>query len=135
MDVRNVDLDTIWKVRQEVMYPKEALSYVQLADDESGNHLGLFIDGRLVSIVSLFERGDGVQFRKFATLDAEQGKGYGTTLLDYIMQQAFTNGKRSIWCNARVSASGFYERFGMYTTGLSWWKKDLEFVKMEKQFN
>ncbi|PZR26891.1 MAG: GNAT family N-acetyltransferase [Citrobacter freundii] len=135
MDVRNVDLQTIWKIRQEVMYPTEALSYVQLADDESGKHLGLFIDGRLVSIVSLFERGDAVQFRKFATLDAEQGKGYGTALLDYIMQQAIANGKRSIWCNARVLASGFYERFGMYTTGLSWWKKDLEFVKMEKKFN
>lgn len=135
MDVRNVDLDTIWKIRQEVMYPKEELSYVQLPDDELGSHLGLYIDDRLVSIVSLFEKGEDVQFRKFATFDAEQGKGYGSMLLDYIMEQASASGKRSIWCNARVSASGFYQRFGMYTTGLSWWKKDLEFVKMEKQFN
>jgi len=135
MDIRNVDLDTVWKIRQEVMYPKEEPGYVQLADDEAGKHLGLFVDDRLVSIVSLFERGDGVQFRKFATLDAEQGKGYGSLLLDYIMKQAFISGRRSIWCNARVSASSFYQRFGMYATGLSWWKKELEFVKMEKQFN
>jgi len=135
MDVRNVDIETIWKIRQEVMYPAEALSYVQLPDDESGRHLGLYIDDRLVSIVSLFERGDRRQFRKFATLQSEQGKGYGSSLLDYVMRQAFADGKRFIWCNARVSASGFYQRFGMYTTGLSWWKKDLEFVKMEKQFN
>jgi predicted GNAT family N-acyltransferase len=135
MDIRNVDLDTIWKIRQEVMYPAEELSYVQLPDDESGRHLGLYVDNVLVSIVSLFERGDDLQFRKFATLVTEQGKGYGSDLLQYVMDLGVAEGSRSIWCNARVSARGFYERFGMHTTGVTWRQKDIEFVKMEKQFN
>jgi len=135
MDIRIVNIDTIWQVRQQVMYPKEDISYVQLPEDNKGRHLGLYIDDKLVSIVSLFEQGNNMQFRKFATLANEQGKGYGSQLLQHVMQQAGAEGKRLIWCNARVSASSFYERFGMYTTGESWWKKDIEFIKMEKRFN
>ncbi|MCG2617398.1 GNAT family N-acetyltransferase [Terrimonas sp. NA20] len=135
MDIRSVDLETIWKIRQEVMYPAEELNYVQLPDDGSGRHLGLYAGDVLVSIVSLFERGDDLQFRKFATLTREQGKGYGSDLLQYVMDLGVAEGRKSIWCNARVAASGFYEKFGMYTTGGTWWTKDIEFVKMEKQFN
>lgn len=135
MDIRTVDIDTIWRIRQQVMYPQEQVSYVQLPEDNSGKHLGLYINDKLVSIVSLFEQGKDIQFRKFATLADEQGKGYGSQLLDHVMQQASAEGKQLIWCNARVSASSFYEKFGMYTTGESWWKKDIEFIKMEKRFN
>jgi phosphoribosylformimino-5-aminoimidazole carboxamide ribotide isomerase len=135
MDVRNVDLETIWRIRREVMYPAEELSYVQLPEDGTGKHLGLYIDDVLVSVVSVFEQGDDIQFRKFATLESEQGKGYGSRLLKYIIDLGVSEGRRMIWCNARVSASGFYEKFGMYMTGESWWKKDIEFIKMEKQFN
>ncbi|HEX2847442.1 MAG TPA: GNAT family N-acetyltransferase [Chitinophagaceae bacterium] len=135
MDIRTVDLDTILKVRQQVMYPEEEISYVQLPEDGKGRHIGLYIDDELVSVMSLFEKGNAIQFRKFATLAKQQGKGYGSRLLDYVIQQAGKEGKQLIWCNARMSARDFYERFGMYATGKSWWKKDIEFIKMEKRFN
>ncbi|MGN6293817.1 MAG: GNAT family N-acetyltransferase [Chitinophagaceae bacterium] len=135
MDIRTVDIDIILKVRQQVMYPGEEISYVQLPEDNKGRHLGLYIDDKLVSVVSLFEQENAIQFRKFATLASQQGKGYGSRLLDYVIQEAGKEGKQLIWCNARISARGFYERFGMYTTGESWWKKDIEFIKMEKRFN
>jgi len=135
MDIRIVNIDTIWQIRQQVMYPQEEISYVQLPEDNAGRHLGLYTNDKLVSIVSLFEQGKEIQFRKFATLVDEQGKGYGSQLHHHVMQQANAEGKQLIWCNARVSASGFYEKFEMYTTGESWWKKDIEFIKMEKRFN
>lgn len=135
MDIRTVDIDTILQVRQQVMYPEEEISYVQLPEDNKGRHFGLYINDKLVSVVSLFEQENAIQFRKFATLANQQGKGYGSQLLDYVIQQAEKEGKQQIWCNARASARGFYERFGMYTTGESWWKKDIEFIKMEKRFN
>jgi len=135
MDIRTVDIDTILKIRQQVMYPEEEISYVQLPEDNKGRHLGLYINDKLVSVVSLFEQENAIQFRKFATLANQQGKGYGSQLLDYVIQQAEKEGKQLIWCNARASARGFYERFGMYTTGESWWKKNIEFIKMEKRFN
>ncbi len=131
--IRKVALDEIWKMRQQVMYPAENLDFVRLDDDATGLHWGLYINEDLVSVISVFHRGNEIQFRKFATLPAEQGKGYGTRLLQFVMDWAVENKKRSIWCNARTSATSLYRKFGMSLTGQRWHKYGIEFVKMEKQ--
>ena len=120
-------------MRQQIMYPAETLEFVKLEDDASGTHLGLYRDDRLLSVISLFERDGSVQFRKFATIVNEQGKGYGTRLLQYVMGWAIENESKIIWCNARLSAIGLYEKFGMQQTGDSWEKYGIEFIKMKKQ--
>ena len=130
--VRTVPLQDIWRIRQEVMYPNENIAFVQLDEDEKGIHLGLYEDDELVSVISLFADGDKLQFRKFATITKMQGKGYGTRLLAYIMDWGFKNGYQYIWCNARLSATGMYEKFGMSAAGSSWEKWGIEFIKMEK---
>ena len=131
--IRKVPLDEIWKMRQVVMYPTESLDFVRLDDDATGLHWGLYKDEDLISVISVFDRGSEVQFRKFATIPAEQGKGYGTKLLQFVMDWSVENKKRSIWCNARTSATALYRKFGMNSTGERWQKYGIEFVKMEKQ--
>ncbi len=133
MTIRKVPLDEIWKMRQAVMYPAESLDFVKLDDDASGLHWGLYNDADLISVISVFDRENEVQFRKFATLPAEQGKGYGTRLLQFVMDWSVENKKRAIWCNARTSATALYRKFGMNSTGERWQKYGIEFVKMEKQ--
>ena len=120
-------------MRQAVMYPRETISFVVLEDDEAGQHWGLYVRNELVSIISLFEKNDSIQFRKFATKGNRQGKGYGTVLLKHVMDWARTTGKKSIWCNARTSATSMYRKFDMHPTGATWVKYGLEFIKMEKQ--
>ena len=120
-------------MRQAVMYPQEDISFVQLEDDNTGTHLGLYVTGELVSVISLFEKQNAVQFRKFATKNDKQGMGYGTALLQYVMNYAQATGKASIWCNARTSAMGIYRKFGMQPAGAVWEKWGIEFIKMEKQ--
>ncbi|MFC0776104.1 GNAT family N-acetyltransferase [Terrimonas alba] len=133
MLIKEVPIEKILQIRQQVMYPKETLEFVKLDDDALGTHLGLYQDDRLLSVISLFE-GDGtIQFRKFATITNEQGKGYGTRLLQYVMDWAVKNEKKIIWCNARLSATSLYEKFGMQQTGDSWEKYGIEFIKMQKQ--
>ncbi|WP_315822169.1 GNAT family N-acetyltransferase [Paraflavitalea speifideaquila] len=115
--------------------PRESLDFVKLPEDEKGLHWGLYDTGELVSVISVFEKGGQVQFRKFATRTALQGKGYGTALLQYVMDWAQRKGKRSIWCNARLTATGIYKRFGMLATGTTWRKYGIEFIKMENSYN
>ncbi|MFT3827331.1 MAG: GNAT family N-acetyltransferase [Chitinophagaceae bacterium] len=134
MLVKEVPLTTVLQVRRDVMYPEENIDFVKLEGDENGLHLGLYADEQLVSVISVFEQGTTVQFRKFATVTAMQGKGYGTQLLEYVFDWAIRNGKKRIWCNARVSATALYLKFGMQPTGSTWQKYGLEFIKMEKQF-
>jgi phosphoribosylformimino-5-aminoimidazole carboxamide ribotide isomerase len=122
-------------MRQAVMYPQESLEFVKLPDDEAGLHWGVYVRDELVSVVSVFEQYGQVQFRKFATVVHHQGKGYGTALLQYVLEWAKRKGKKSIWCNARLSATGIYRKFGMQATGDTWKKYGLEFIKMEKQLS
>lgn len=133
MLIKEVPIEKIWQIRQQVMYPKETLEFVKLDDDALGRHLGLYQDDRLLSVISLFERDGAVQFRKFATISNEQGKGYGSRLLQYVMDWAIKNENKIIWCNARLSATSLYEKFGMQQTGNSWVKYGIEFIKMQKQ--
>ena len=135
MEIKPVPLADIWAMRQTVMYPQESLEFVKLPDDEAGLHWGVYVRDELVSVVSVFEQYGQVQFRKFATVAHLQGKGYGTALLQYVLEWAKRKGKKSIWCNARLSATGIYKKFGMQATGDTWQKYGLAFIKMEKQLS
>lgn len=113
------------------MWPDQPFDFVKVPDDHQGLHYGLFVKGRLVSVVSLFIKDSGAQFRKLATETTEQGKGYGSYLLRHVLHEASTQGATRIWCNARVEKSAYYERFGLTKTTNTYLKKGIEFVVME----
>lgn len=41
-------------IRHRTMWPNKPINYVKLENDDQGRHFGLFIDGKMVSIISLF---------------------------------------------------------------------------------
>jgi phosphoribosylformimino-5-aminoimidazole carboxamide ribotide isomerase len=131
--IKDAPLEDVLEMRREVMYPSFTIDQVKLSDDDEGEHLGLYINEGLIAVISVFVRNNIMQFRKFATKETHQGKGYGTLLLEHVMRLAKDQHCVSVWCNARVSASGFYEKFGMHVTGNTWFKDGHEFIKMEKQ--
>lgn len=124
--------EATWQLRQEVLWPSKPLAYVKIPEDEKGLHCGVKVKGELVSVISLFIKEEEAQFRKFATLHKEQGKGYGSYLLSHILQEAKKLGVKRIWCNARVETAGFYKRFGMVETDNRFYKGDIPYVVMEK---
>ena len=113
------------------MYPDEPFDMIKLAEDPDGMHFGLYEGEWLTAVVSLFEKGKVFQFRKFATLTAKQGMGYGTALLEYIIAHCRQQGAEKLWCNARVSAEGFYAKFGFLPVGEVFVQHGLDFVRME----
>ncbi len=140
MEISITPLATILDIRHRVMYPGLSLEEMRLPDDDDGIHLGLYLDellssipGKPVSVISIFKRGEELQFRKFATEIAEQGKGYGSILLTYVMDYAARNQYKAIWCNARLSATALYSRFGMRAFGDPWMQHEIEFIKMKKE--
>jgi len=102
--IKKIPYQSTWPIRHQVMWPNQTLEYVQLEEDEFGIHYGLFVANELTSIVSLFiENGSSVaQFRKFATLEIQQGKGYGTLLMNHLFSELQVLKIDRIWCNARV---------------------------------
>lgn len=116
------------------MWPEKDIEYVKLKDDSIGRHFGLFVCDELVSVISIFENRNSVQFRKFATLQELQGKGYGTKLLHFVLEEVKIRGAKTLWCNARKSKVAFYKRFGLEETEEIATKEGIEYVTMSKNF-
>lgn len=133
MQIKEAPIEAVWQMRQTIMYPSFALEQVKLPGDSEGLHLGLYEAGELVSVISVFTETGSMQFRKFATQKGYQGKGYGTRLLQHVLELAVRNGCTAIWCNARTSALPFYEKFGLQAVGETWMQHGHMFIKMEKQ--
>jgi len=132
IEIKRVSKESTWELRHIVMWPDKDLDYIKLKDDDLGMHFGLFKDNVLTSVVSLFINNDEGQFRKFATLQQEQGKGYGSELLHYVVQEAQSRGVKRIWCNARKNKVNFYKMFGLQESTQTFKKGNIDYIVMEK---
>ncbi len=129
MFIQTIPLETVWQIRHQVMWPERDPSFVRLPADAGAQHLGVVLGDQVVSIISLFETPEGLQFRKFATLTSEQGKGYGSYLLQHVMD---THPGQNIWCHARVEKQAFYEKFGLIARPTTFEKSGKRYVRMER---
>lgn len=131
--IRLIQKEETWTIRQQVMWPNKELDFVKLENDDKGVHYGLFEDDSLISIISLFIDGQEAQFRKFATVTAKQGQGYGTELLSEIIKNAAHLGVNKIWCNARKDKVDFYKRFYLKETEVTFERNGVFYQIMEKE--
>jgi GNAT superfamily N-acetyltransferase len=132
MVIRRIHKEQAWQLRHEVMWPDRDIDYVKLQDDDAGAHYGLFEGERLISVISLFVQGEEAQFRKFATLESCQNRGYGSRLLQYVLNEAAQAGVRRIYCNARSHKLPFYRKFGLNETQTAFMKGGKEYIVMER---
>lgn len=130
--IRQIGHGQTWKLRNEVLYPDGKLSEMGMEEDLSGIHFGAFEGDNLVAVISVFNSGDNFQFRKFAVDGSMQGNGVGKLLLDHITQYSASSGAVLLWCNARISAIGFYIKSGFSHTGKFFAKNGFEYEILEK---
>ena len=132
--IKQIQPEDTWSIRHEILWPDHSFDFVKLEEDEEGLHFGVYLDYELVTIVSLFIKNGEAQFRKLATLENRQGRGYGSILLNHVIQVARDKQTSKIWCNARVDKTGFYHRFELYETDMKFVKEGIDYVVMEKIF-
>lgn len=137
MEFKIVEIPTeeTLNIRHKVMWPNKSIDYVRIPNDDKGKHFGLFVNDKMISVISLFIVNKEAQFRKFATLTRYQGKGFGTVLLKEIMNIIKHNKVNKVWCNARIDKSDYYAKFGMTLTDNKFIKDGIEYVIMEKTFD
>ena len=126
MNVKQIDAKDTYKIRQEVLRPGQPIETCQFVKDEEDAtfHLGAYIDDELASIASFYlAQNESVedeyqyQLRGMATLSQHQGKGLSSALLRAAFPLIKKNHVNILWCNARTSAKGFYEKVGFESTG------------------
>lgn len=130
IELKQIHAIETWGLRHRVMWADKPLDFVKLPNDAQGLHYGLFEDSKLVSVISMFANGEQAQFRKFATDMSRQGKGYGSRLLNFMIDEAKKQGIKELICDARVTAIGFYEKFGMQIDSEVFQKSGKDYVRM-----
>lgn len=93
--------------------PFDAVRYP--GDDDPGTaHFAAYDDtGRMVGTASAYDEGAGTwRLRGMTTVEEVRGRGAGARLLAAVVDHATAYGGTLIWCNARTTAVGFYERYG-----------------------
>jgi predicted GNAT family N-acyltransferase len=121
-----------YKLRRDVLYPDKQAAEMEMAEDENGVHFGGFKDNKLIAVVSLFQKATDFQFRKLAVDPSMQKMGIGNAMLKYIEAYAQQNQGTSIWCNARISAIGFYLKANYRQTGDLFTRDGIDFLILEK---
>ena len=133
ISIEQIRPELTWRLRQEVLYPAQKLYEMELEEDQEGVHFGAFTDDKLVGIISLFQTDKSFQFRKLAVSSDYQKMGIGNALLQRVEAFAKSENGTGIWCNARVSAIGFYIKAGYTHTGKRFSKNGFDYEILEKE--
>lgn len=134
LSIEQITPHLTWRLRRDVLYPGEYMHNMEMEEDNHGYHFGAFEDNKLMGVVSLFKHADDWQFRKLAVVADGQGKGIGTQIINYITGFAEREHGTKLWCNARLSATGFYEKLGYTKVGEVFHKNNVDYIIMEKSF-
>lgn len=116
--------DEILALRAEVLRPNLPVESAQFAEDACSDcfHFGAFSDMGCQACLSIFPAPwndlPAWQLRGMAVAAARRGSGVGATLLELAVDFVVKRGGTTLfWCNARISAVGFYEQAGWLTSG------------------
>lgn len=115
--IRLVSAEEVRPLRHRVLRPGQAFDETAYPGDDLPDtvHLGAFDGVRLVGVASLYREGrdgPGWRLRGMATDAGVRGGGYGAALLAGCVGHVAASGGGDLWCNARMSAVGFYRRAG-----------------------
>ena len=127
INIRKIISNDVHLIRISVLRKgKNLISCPFIGDNLSTTtHLGLFIDQKLVGIVSVFKikhdnfyNSNQFQIRGMAVLDEFQKQGYGALLIKAAEKVIDTSKNALIWLNARELALSFYKKQGYEITGI-----------------
>ncbi|MBL4810044.1 MAG: GNAT family N-acetyltransferase [Phycisphaerales bacterium] len=116
------------EVRRAVLRPHQDASELVYPgdDDRESFHLGVVMkeeDGEtIVAILSMYHaaregEASGWRIRGMASVAKVRSMGYGRELVEMARERAWGIDRAEIWCNARESAFGFYEKLGFVVVG------------------
>ncbi|MCI4441888.1 MAG: GNAT family N-acetyltransferase [Lentimicrobium sp.] len=125
--IKKISSAETFSVRHPVLRKGKPLESCHFDGDnlETTQHFGLYLDEELVGIISLFKKSNPdfkennqYQIRGMAVLEDHRKKDFGKALIRYSEEQCKNQNVDLIWFNARIEASGFYEKMGYQKIGV-----------------
>lgn len=121
-----VPVEEIFALRWAVLrtgMPRETAVY---PEDSRGGvfHIAAYDDeGAVLGCATFFpdalpgESAPAYRFRGMGSAPEARGRGFGAAALKAGLRECAARGAELVWCNGRVSATGFYEHLGFTAVG------------------
>ena len=114
--IKQISANDTYVVRHRVLRQGKPLKSCAFANDNDAStiHFGLYENGQLAAVASLFAqsndlfKGKQYQLRGMAVLEEFRRKGFGEALLNKVEEYSLSNSIQVLWFNARESAVHFY---------------------------
>lgn len=119
-------------IRHTVLWPTDDPKNCMVDGDDEALHFGILIDAKITCVASIYIGQGSARLRKFATLNEHQGKGLGSFMLNFLLNELKNHKVSYLWLDARESAIDFYKRFDFTVHGERFLKKDIAYFKMHK---
>ena len=126
MEIKKISSVETYPIRHEVLRKEKPIETCKFKgdDDENTIHFGLFLEDKLVGIISIFKEKNNLfselkqfQIRGMAVLEEFQGKGLGAELVKEAKNHCVNLNADLIWFNAREKAVPFYKKLNYKIIG------------------
>ncbi len=127
MQIEILNTEEIKKLRHEVLWPhldSEAECTIDPDEEETTFHMGAIKDNEtvgtstfIVDINDAFEEKNQYRLRAMATSKKVRGLGVGAKLVAKGIEELKGRRVKLVWCDARLVATGFYEKMGFKVKG------------------
>lgn len=125
--VEQVRPEITYALRGQVLRPGKGWDELQLPGDRehSTGHFAAYVNHQAVGVATVIEEpeaeGPGLwRLRGMAVAPPHRGRRVGRALLERVRDFVARSGGGLLWCNARVSAEGFYLALGFVTVSEPW---------------
>jgi len=124
--IRIADVSEIYPIRNEVLRPGLSIESCYYPEDSRDGVFHLIAEQNevAVGIASFypekhpeFTQANSWRLRGMATVDEVRGAGFGIQLLQKGIEECRHKGADLLWCNARTSALGFYQKLNFGIKG------------------
>jgi GNAT superfamily N-acetyltransferase len=130
--VEQVRPEITYGLRREILRPGRSWLELEFPGDRdrSSGHFAAYVQHEVVGVATVIEEpeddGPGLwRLRGMAVAPENRGQGVGFALLDRVRDFVTRSGGGLLWCNARVTAEGFYRAAGFVTVSAPWDDPDL----------
>jgi predicted GNAT family N-acyltransferase len=113
----------VFIVEQQV---DESLEY---ENEEESMHYLLFIDETPIATARWRFTEKGIKLERFALIEEWRNRGFGSILLDKVLEDVTPLGK-VIYLHSQLRAASYYERRNFTAVGKNFYEADIEHVRM-----
>lgn len=129
IEIKQISPEQARPVRQRVLRPHQRPEELVYPGDDDADtfHLGAVDADQVLAILSMYRHAQpptdpfgeprAWRIRGMASIPEVRGTGLGKRLVEHARDRVWTVSRDPIWCNARESAFGFYEKLGFVIVG------------------